>query len=21
MPVFLKSEGPFAMYDHSLRHF
>lgn len=20
MPVFLKSEGPFAMYDHSLRH-
>lgn len=20
MPVFLRSEGPFAMYDHSLRH-
>ena len=20
MPVFLKSEGPFSMYDHSLRH-
>jgi hypothetical protein len=20
MPAFLKSEGPFAIYDHSLRH-
>lgn len=20
MPVFLRSEGPFALYDHSLRH-
>lgn len=20
MPVFLKSDGPFSMYDHSLRH-
>lgn len=20
MPAFLKSDGPFAMYDHSLRH-